>query len=307
MPRPAQTRTAMTLAILALIVLSLSPRPVADVAAWLHGPATVLLAPISRPAQGVVSWFRSERRDLPGGEAYVRGLERQVDDYKLAFFQARSEADSLREVVRALSETQKLNPARVRVTLAAVIGASMDLSAGTYTVQAGTREGVRPRDVVVVGGVNILGRVASVDQRTCVVQPVFSRTADKLDGVVMLPEDRLGPTCQLSPSTGGRLVGRLEDTTEPTGTGLRAVVEPGMIVRLNDARWPPSSRMLVVGVVERVDPMPGAPLRQMVTVMPAAGVAGASEVMIRTAEYGEDAASPAVPAAGAGHAPGGRR
>jgi hypothetical protein len=315
MPRPLQSRAALPLAALGLALLALAPRPAIDWARWLRNPYEFIFGPVRQPT----TWVISRLHPAPvEGDVDPRKLTALKDQYHLSYLQARAEVDSLREVIRAISETQKLNTSRVRLTLSAVIGTGPDLSGGMYTIQAGTRENIRPGDVVVAQGINILGRVRRVDQLTSVVLPIFAATAPKLAGVVMLTDDTIGPCCQLSPGPGGRLVGRLCPTADPTGAGPGVQVAEGMTVRLNDPDWPQSSRMLVIGRIERIETR--AANWQWITVLPLAGVSGAGEVMVRSDDYGPDAAAstppapapqpttqPTKPAPRPAPAPGGRR
>jgi hypothetical protein len=73
--------------------------------------------------------------------------------------------------------------------------------------------------------------------------------------------------CRLAPVGKGLLQGDLEDKRDESG----APIEPpaGAEVRLSDpTRWPADAQMLIVGVVERVEPSPRQPLRRVVVVRP---------------------------------------
>lgn len=93
-----------------------------------------------------------------------------------------------------------------------------------------------------------------------------------------------GIRCLLFPNRSGRLAGDAEVLNPTAGRPSPPKPEPGMVVRLLDASegaWPRSARMLVVGVVEMVEPNPDQPLRPLVTVRPTVQLRRLSEVVLR--------------------------
>lgn len=150
----------------------------------------------------------------------------------------------------------------MRALAASVIGASSDLADGLLTVRAGRDEGVTERETVaVVNGVHLVGRVESVAARTSRVRPITRSGAGWIQALVYI--DRPGGKayrCQLRGADDGTLKGDLEEGAQG--------IEPGQEVRLQDADWPDTAQMLVLGRVESVGAKEGAPLRSVIIVRP---------------------------------------
>ena len=93
----------------------------------------------------------------------------------------------------------------------------------------------------------------------------------------MLKNGERGPFCDLTPTGGGTLRGRVMGEE---GVSLSSL-EEGMEVRLDDPEWPASSRMLIIGVVAEITPLPQLPTRPVVTVRPRHRIDSISEMVIR--------------------------
>ena len=282
----AALRTSLALAIPAMLVLALLPRPALPLVTALHGPVTMLLAPVQQPARAVVVWLRGEERKPGAGDPTdIANLEFQLDQARLELRQARQEVEDLRAMIKNLSRGMELNPSlSVRQITAPVIGFGADLSGGIVTVRAGKAERVSVNDVVAVRGVYLMGRVVRVEERTCGVKPITQKGFGKFDGVIMLDDQHLGPECQLEAAGDGTLIGKVKYTGEIGTTAELPQITSGMTVRLSDKEWPPSAKMLVVGTITRVEPSPSQSQRLLVTVEPLQNLAHTSEVIVRIPE-----------------------
>ena len=292
-------RANLAVALTAAGLLALLPRPGLKFVGYFHEPFVFLLAPIQQPARTVAVWLGGGGRGGPerpsglaGTSTDVARLEANLQEARLELLQSRGEADNLRALVHDLSRGMELNPTlAVRQITAPVIGFGADLSGGLMTVRAGRQEGVDTNAVVVVRGVYLVGRVQKAEERTCSVLPItdpaFARMfkSQKFSGVIMLDDQRRGPAWQLESIEDGKLIGKVWDIKGSDGVaagGERPMILPDMLVRLADDKWPASAQMLVIGRIERVEPI--ANDRLVVTIKPLQDITHVSEVMIRVAD-----------------------
>ena len=300
-------RTALTIAIIALIVLSFAPPRLASWVGAFSGPVRTVLAPLSTPFEYVLNLRQSDRELSPNESETLSLIRQERDGYLRETNQLRSENDELRRVIAELQQGLDLNPnLPVRQFQAPVIGSAMELSSRVMVVRAGTREGVEPNaSVAVVRGVHMVGRVVGEpDARTCRVQPFTDKSAGLIQGVVMLGPTQFGPACVLEPRGDGTLTGRLrsESVLLPTGAKSAAVdsasgdpgagIKPGMIVRLADDGWPPSAQMLELGIVELVEKPADNILIRTIVVRPKYRIDRVSEVTIRAPAPSPTGAAP---------------
>lgn len=292
------SRTSIPLALIAIGLLALLPRPALRGLTVLHDPLTFLLAPIQEPVRKLTVWLQGSGKP-PQSDAFAV----TPDEWNKRLWelnQARQEAAELRALVKDLSRGVDLNPELVvRQIAAPVIGFGSDLSGGLVTVRAGRREGVEANAVVVVRGVYLVGRVLRADERTCTIVPITEPSFPKMfrnqkfSGVIMLDEQRRGPLWQLDSISDGKLIGKVYDVESAAETPLptastasesaeRPEILPGMLVRLSDGMWPASAQMLEIGRVERVEP--GSYGRLIVTIRPEQDLSHIGEVMIRVPE-----------------------
>src|SRR4051812_108275 len=104
----ASTRSSIPLALAAVGVLALLPRPALWVGTMFHGPLTFVLAPIQEPVWRLKVWLAGSGRDAAPPTPVVDAdawneMLRQLN-------QARQESDDLRTMVRDLSRGVELNP-----------------------------------------------------------------------------------------------------------------------------------------------------------------------------------------------------
>lgn len=289
MPSP---RANLALAITAAAGLALLPRPMLPLVSAFNTPATFLLAPVQAPVRALMVWLRGPK---PG--SVTAGLSPELDrvltdldQAKFELAQSKVETERLRSLVVDLSRGVELNPSLAVTQIpASVIGFGSDLSGGLLTVRPNKMEGVEPNAVVVVRGVQLVGRVQKVDARTCTVLPITDPAfpkmvggergkGEKFTGVVMLDDQKRGPKWKLDSIENGRLVGRVWYEQLAPGEE-RPTITNDMLVRLSDSSWPDSAQMLTIGRVVQVET--GANERPIITVEPMQDISRASEVMVR--------------------------
>ncbi|HVU62534.1 MAG TPA: rod shape-determining protein MreC [Phycisphaerales bacterium] len=298
---PPRLNIALVIAILA--VVSLLPRPVLRTVTYLNRPVMFLLSPVRQTAWSAIVWLAGRPPKVPGERTTVdadtwNAMLRELN-------QTKQQVADLQTLVRDLSRGVELNPnLPVRQIAAPVIGFGTDINGGLLTVRAGTRDGVDENAVVVVRGVYLVGLVLRAEPRTSIVVPItdpaFSSMFHgqrKFLGAVMLDEQHAGPTWKLDSIENGRMIGRVfydndsdENSAPLTGSSDRPPILPDMLIRLRDPAWPASAQMLVVGIIERVEP--GSNNRPIVTVRPLQDLAHVGEVLIRVPDPEEKSTPP---------------
>lgn len=233
----------------------------------LGSTVTVLVAPVSGPVRAVATWLGPNRAG--SSDEANRVFEDELERIKSELLRTQQENDRLRQTIRDLQSGLALQDnAPVRQLEAPVIGTGSDPGTGMLTVRAGTREGVNTDGVALAPGLQLLGRVVAVAERTSTVRSITAKSSEAITAMIMINgEIADGLRCTLTPVGDGTLRGPVSDRRDP---GTNSPIEPvaGQLVRLDDPLWPRSSRMLKLGVVESVEPSPNQPLRRIVTVRP---------------------------------------
>ena len=282
MTSPHLGRRLLPLVLLLLLVLALLvPVRHQRWARWFGDKVQFIVAPISHPLNATVRWLGGGR-DTPPSDDAIRVLEEKLEETNAALLRQISENQRLSRVIeelRVLSTAGVAPPTRTIV--APVYATSSDLAGGVIRVVAGEREGVIMNTPATALGMQLVGRVVAVSGRTSSVLPITARSAGPLRAMIMLDSEPNGLICTLNPTGEGTLRGPVEARRDPT---TAQPIEPriGQTVRLSDpSRWTPSSQMLLVGVIESVDPAPDQPLRKVVTVRPTIeDLARVTEVML---------------------------
>lgn len=283
-------RRLLPLAVASMAVTAFLPPAAGGWPRWFGGLVQFFVAPISQPVRSLAGWLAPADEAEAGGEA-ARALQQQAEGYRQQLLRAQLDIEHLRGQIAELQLGRQLNPdLPVRQMHAAVIGTSSDLASGLLWIKAGRADGVEPNSVAAVRGQQLLGRVVRSDERTCHVQPITTRAAGQIRGVVMLSDLVRGPECLLEPRGNGTLTGPVEDMRSwPPGAPRHADAAPGdpvrplvgQTVRLLDPSWPRSSQMLIIGVIEQVEPAGDQPLRQVITVRPTVRLERVSEIILR--------------------------
>ncbi len=283
-------RRSLPIAVVLLTVTAFLPPGVGAWPRWFGRLLEFFVAPVSQPVHGLAAYLAPAEERSKNDDA-VRALEQQAESYRQQLMRMQLENEQLRQQITDLQQGIQLNSnLPVRQLHAAVIGSSSDLSSGLLWIKAGRSDGVEVNSVATARGLWLLGRVTSSDAKTCQVQPITSRAAGQLRGVVMLAETARGPECLLEPMGDGTLRGPVEDlrewpagAAEPAGRtpGQPVQAQVGQTVRLADLSWPKSSQALIIGRIERVEPAADQPLRQIVWVRPTLRLERVSEVVLR--------------------------
>lgn len=291
---PHAAQRALPVTIVVLVVLALFvPARFQTWAGWVHDLLDIGVAPVSRPLVLLGAWLRGG--STPPDDDALRVLDEQLELTKSELLRQRQENARLQQIIADLQSGIRLSPdAPVRVVQAGVFAYGTDPRTPFMRVQAGRRQGLHAGSFTLAPGLQLVGRVVDVTERTCTVRPFTARGAEALAAVIILAEGSPdGLRCTLAPVGDGSLRGPVEDRRDPA---TNAAVEPvpGQVVRLDDPTWPKAARMLLLGRVERVEPSPGQPLRKVVIVRPTiARLEHLSDLIIWTPEFegSDDAAA----------------
>lgn len=251
-----------------LVVFALAvPARVQGWAASIGNAVTVLSAPVSGPVLRVAN-ILGPNRTRPSDDA-LRVLEEERERIQGELLRQQQENDRLRQVIRDLQSGLALTEnLPVRLIEAPVIGTGSDPDTGMLTIKAGAAQGVNTDAVGLAPGLQLMGRVVRVSDRTCTLRLITAKGGESITAMVMLQENVPdGLKCTLTPVGDGSLRGPVSDRRDP-GTNAPIEPQPGQTVRLDDTAWPRASQMLKLGVVESVEPNPNQPLRRIITVRP---------------------------------------
>jgi aquaporin Z len=153
--------------------------------------------------------------------------------------------------------------------------------------RAGRQQGVDTTSVATASGMQLVGRVVTVDDRTCDVMLFTAKGAEAVSAMIFIDATANGLVCRLSPTGTGTLKGPVDDRRDGAGQAVEPAI--GQVVRLNDGRWASCAQMLLIGKVTAVEPSPEGPLRKIVTVTPTIErLDRVSEVIIRTSASSMD-------------------
>ncbi len=260
--RRLSPRRALAIAAGIVLVLALLPTRYSKWVGWFGRPTMIAIGPAAEPINRLAQWALP-RRTGPAQPEQVEALTQEVEKFRTMWRQSEARlADSERRLAdiqrgRALNPNLDLAP-----IVAPVIGSAADPSSGLLRARAGRDRGVQRDDVVVVGGVHLVGKVVDASALECSILPITQRGAGYIEGVVDVPgvDAAALPRCQLLPGPGGELSGEFERDA--------AGVDLGLLVRLRDPGWPASAQMLVIGKVVAIRPKESQPLRQVIVVRP---------------------------------------
>lgn len=278
MLQPKPSRRLLAGSILVLLVLGLLPVRMTAWAGWFGDLLATLVAPVSDPSARIARWLAPATPRSAQPEQ-VRRLEREKDELERLYRLERDEVARLRALITDLQAGAALYPdAKVKQLVAPVIASSSDRSSTVLRIRAGRSAGVDRGAIATTAGVQLVGRVQDTAERLCHVVPITDPGAGSIGGMILLDATSAGPTCLLKPTGSGTLSGPVEDVG---GIGSRRAIEPGMRVLLQDAAWPRAAQMLLIGIVETVEPAPNQPLRNIVTVRPSLRLDRVGEVVLR--------------------------
>jgi cell shape-determining protein MreC len=255
---------------------------------------TGFAAPISHPFAAFSRWILPADTTASDNER-VRELEARLEEAERELRRVQQENKRLVQSLEELNVLAIVNTSPVRQVFAPIFASSSDLSSNILRARAGRDDGVDVSSVATAAGMQLLGRVVSVEDRTCDIRVFTAKGNEPLNCMIMIDATANGLACRLTPIGDGTLKGPVEDRRDPTNA---QAIEPavGQVVRLSDGRWPTSSQMLLIGKVTKVEPSPDGPLRKLVTVTPSIErLERVSEVVIRTNAAGSDSKSGGQP------------
>ncbi|MFG0259250.1 MAG: rod shape-determining protein MreC [Phycisphaerales bacterium JB041] len=289
MARPAHQRTnadrLLPAALVLLAVISFLPYRWLRPNVWIGDLIVLVSAPVAQPLRAIGGWL-APARSGSAEPAEIAALSRQVEEYKTLYLRAQSRNDDLLKQMEQLRLMIELNPSvSTRLLYAPVIGAGSDSANAQLLIRAGSRQGVHVNDVVAVEGVQLFGSVIDAAHRTSWIRPITARSQGYIQGLVMI-EDGRGVTCSLQPVGDGTLRG--DAAYDPQDPDAATRIAVGQVVRLDDGEWPASAQMLVLGMVEAVEPAPDSPLRPVVIVRPTVALDRVTEVIVRVSEMPGD-------------------
>lgn len=245
---------------------------------WFGDLVGMVAAPVSQPLRIVGGWLAPPDAGETDPEE-VAQLKRRIEEYKTLYLWARERNKDLLSQMEQLKLMIELNPSvSTRLLKASVVGATADPANAQLKIRAGTRQGVQQNDVVAVAGVQLFGSVRDASARTSWIMPITAKAQGHIQGMVMIADER-GIGCSLKSVGDGTLRGDVAyDEADPEAVSLVAV---GQTVRLDDAEWPASAQMLVLGTIESVEPAPDSPLRPVIVVRPLITLERVTEVIVR--------------------------
>lgn len=301
-------RLALPAAVAVAALLTILPLRWVGWVGYFQDLTLTLVGPLSGQFEKLLRW-RSPVLTSEEQKELAEARE-QRDHYQMLYYRATQDIEELRERIEQLQQGIALNPdLPVTVYAVPVIARSSDLSSGLFTVRAPARLGVVRGTVATAGGVQLIGRVTDLTERTATVQPITDRAAGPTNGVIIFDEDTTKRVaCRLEPVGDGLLRGPVEDVKD-SATQEAIVPRVGQTVRLLDPElWPKSAQMLVIGKIESVNSAPDQPLRKIVTVRPTTRLDRVFDVVLRlTGEAERDEAERGRGGAGGPGAKGGPR
>lgn len=265
-------------AVILLFIGSFLPGRILVPVSWMGDFVGFVSAPVAQPLRTVGGWLAPP----DAGEALPEELallQRQVEEYRTLYERARERNSDLLAQMEQLKLMVELNPSvSTRLLNAPVIGSTSDPANAQLRIRAGTKQGVHQNDVVAVEGVQLFGSVRDAAASTSWIMPITAKAQGHIQGKIMIADGR-GIACSLKSVGDGTLRGDVAyDEADPEAASL---VEVGQTVRLDDGQWPASAQMLVLGLVESVEPAADSPLRQVIVVRPLIALERVTEVIVR--------------------------
>jgi hypothetical protein len=275
MPQAVTSRRGPLIAAsLALLATAILPSRYGEWANALGRTAQLIIAPVTQPVTQTTAWLLGPA-DRSRNSPLIAQLERERDQFKTMWLQEQGRTAELRRVIDEMSRGALVNELRVSQIRRQVIGGTTDGLGGRLQVRAGVDEGVRVNDVATTSGVQLVGKVVETGGKTSWVRLITEKSAGQIRGVVIDAQSQRGVMLVLSPVGDGKLQG---SALLQTGQADTPIAE-GQEVRLEDAQWPRSAGMLLIGRVERA--WRGNDGRQYATVRPTADLERLSEVVLR--------------------------
>jgi cell shape-determining protein MreC len=242
-----------------------------------------------QPAQWLFSniFTPVSRSRATGGQADQ--FKAELDLLKTRYYQVADDNRRLRSALEQLQRGLTLNPSLdAPRAMANVIGLP---PAGSTLLQLRVdhiksadpnQPAIGEGSVVVVDGVNLLGKIIRPGAFVAWAQPTIDKTASTITGIVLPPgttptaSDPINTALSVKLQADGN--GKLSGPVFDLATTPSQPIAPGMVVRLSDQTWPSFAQMLIVGTVESVSVANNG--RKIVTVTPNYNLRSLDEVLI---------------------------
>lgn len=277
MAHPATSRRGpLAAAVAALALLSALPPRYGQWVESLGRVARMVTAPVTGPIYHTARWLTPQDRAAGPEVAMLRG---EVERWKAMYLQEQRRSEDFRRQSELLLKGSMYAELPVQQLVRPVIEAS-SLHGERLTVRAGSREGVEKNTVATTDAVQVVGRVSHVAARTCDITLITDPVAGQVRGVIMVSDDTAGPAAMLRPVRGAGILQGLVENSGPRP-------ERGQIVRLDDDSWPRSARMLVLGIIDKVEKNDVG--WSIITVKPTVDLLRVSEVFLRMTPSEPDA------------------
>jgi len=253
----------MPITIVVLFVMAFAPLRWTTWTNWFAAQVKVAIVPITHPLTIVVDTIVPSRIADPEASERELAITNELDRVRLELLQTRAENERLTRLVDQLSRGAAVTP---EVDVSQVPRQRVSsLMGDLLLVRTGPVEGLTRGTVVVADAVQLLGRVARVEDRTATVLPITAKASQPILAVVLLNESGTQQVRTLLEPTGdGTLRGEVARSTGDDQWRVRV----GQEVRLRDDQWPRHAQMLVVGRIERIERDEDQPLRQRIIVRP---------------------------------------
>ncbi len=252
-------------AVVVLLLLALLPLRVSEWLSWFENPAQFVVSPVAGPVRHVAGWLRPSSV-TDAGRASMALPSAEAEKWRARALALEDELRRANDLLRSMKVIIPSDPGlTVRHIVATVTGTAGD--GHLLRVKAGEMDGVTDNAVAITSELQIIGRVTSIEAKTCTVRPITSKTAGdagRVQGAIMVDESGERLLCVLSPVGNGLLRGDVEEPR--SGKNIEPV--EGQLVRVSDPTWPKNANMLVLGTVESVEPSAISPRRKTVTVRP---------------------------------------
>ncbi|MDZ4830791.1 MAG: hypothetical protein SGJ09_11420 [Phycisphaerae bacterium] len=252
-----------------LTALLLSLLPTRWLLGWTNeigGLVRFPLVPFQHVAEGLRTWLRPMPDPRGSMPTEIRALDEQLERARTYYRRLELERDDLQQRIALLERTKPKGVAgeHSRVIYATIVAthAPSGRSVGSLLANVGERQAVVAGMVAAWDGDIVVGRVVDAPGRlSSLIAPVTA-----LSGV----EVRLFPVgreldAALAP---GGVLKAMPDGSWTTDLTQSSEVAEGWIARVADERWPLASRMMRIGVVERVNARDDAPLVKRLTIRP---------------------------------------
>ena len=258
------SRVLLAIVLLAMILSLLPTRFLRPWSNDLGAIAQGLTVPLADPATRLSAILRPASGGLELDGRTLPQIREELERYRASYLDMRRERDELLEELELLTAVRRAGgDVSFTTRPARIVGRSTQSRNQILQLNVGTLGGAfEVGTVAVVNAVHLVGRVSRVGRLTSELVPISDPSIGPLRAFVLGDGEapvRISILGGLMPAGDGTLVGDVERD---------APVEVGMEVRLDDAAWPPTAQMMILGDIEFIRPKDQSPLRKTIVVRP---------------------------------------